>query len=159
MSKTLYSPLSPSPALLSSYLSPLTTPGNVAIAKYTHANFAPVLLAGLAALGTVVENDVTNTDVTKPPPSADGDTEDADTASMELRIYFAKTVNKTISLGIEKCYKNQPSDPVDYLANFFFQESCDEMLEPEMDEAVNPLQFLAQYLYRHNPIHSKQDGE
>ena len=68
-------------------------------------------------------------------------------------------MNKAISNGLELTYRAKPEDPVDHLASYFFAQSADEVLNPEFDEQVNPLQHIAQYLMRNNPLHEASSDE
>ncbi|GMH53000.1 hypothetical protein TL16_g01355 [Triparma laevis f. inornata] len=125
-----------------------------AIVSYTHKNILPVLTPGLIALARAVEADPSIDDVATPDPEDDLDLE---MQSMELKIYLAKNVNKSISDGLEKTFRAKPADPLDHLASYFFSQSADEVLNPEFDDQVNPLQFLGQYLMRHNPMHIEEN--
>ena len=145
-------------AFLAPYRVPHITDPNaskraIAIISYVQKYILPTLTPALVALSRAVEADELTDDVMVPNPD-----DDLDMQSMELKIYLAKNVNKTISDGLEKTFRAKPADPLDHLASYFFAQSADEILNPELDDQVNPLQFLAQYLMRHNPLHADESN-
>ena len=152
-SSTLYHDCSPpEQALLSSFLSNFEDNSSCTpIVEFAMTHLVPILLEGLVALGRALELDPTQEDVSSAQEGEDQ--EDVVKRSMELRIFLSKHVNRKVSSGIETTFQANPADPVDHLASYFFAQSADEVLNPELDDQVNPLQYLAQFLFRNNPAH------
>ena len=151
---------------------------NKKLINFVCSEVLPTLTPALQKLGVALEKDKTNDDVL---PPRDDDDMDVDSQSMvslentppypnsfpeappltlfssqELKIFLAHHVNRALSNGLEDTYRAKTDDPLDHLAKFLFAASQDEVLNPEFDESVNPLHFLAQQLMRENPLHKEK---
>jgi hypothetical protein len=127
------------------------TPRRRGMVEYLSAEILPTLVPALSYLSATAER--TAPDLASLSNSKD---EPFDQQSMPLRVYLARNVAPTLNKGLELTHREHPDDPIDFLAQYLFQRSGNEVPaadEGEEEDPLNPLHWLAQYLMRHNPKH------
>ena len=133
------------------------TPRRARVADYLSAQILPTLVPALSHLSAAAERSAP--DLASAASSKD---EPFDQQSVPLKIYLARNVAPVLNKGLELTYREDPSDPVDFLAQFLFQRSGNEAPvadnDAEEEDPLNPLHWLAQYLMRHNPKHAGAGG-
>jgi len=117
------------------------------LSEYMAEHLLPTLIPALVALIKALEREG-GTDL----PQADEDMP-FDQQSVAVRVYLSRNITPILNRGLEDTFRKKPQDPIDSLANFLFERSSVEILDPEFDNVINPLHWLAQYLLRHNPAY------
>lgn len=120
------------------------------LTEYMAEYLLPTLIPALVGLIKTMEHEK-NSDL----PPAD-ENSPFDQQSVALRVYLSRNVTPILNRGLEDTFRKKPMDPVEHLATFLFDRSSVEILDPEFDHVLNPLHWLAQYLYRHNPAANPQ---
>lgn len=127
------------------------TPRRSGMVDYLSAQVLPTLLPALRSLTRAAER--LDAGLAAAREGSEGMA--FDTKSAPLRVFVTRNVTPELSRGLELCYREQPSDAIDFLAKFLFERSGDDAGggDDDDEEQLNPLHWLGQYLMRHNPNH------